>query len=142
MPAIRSAQLETIAKALAEVEVGVACEGTALESRTYKTRGKAFLFVRAVDARFKVDAARGEVTAAAAKAPGACSIGAGGWVHVRLGVDGLPAGSTIARWIAESHALAAAAGKTPRAKEAAGRAAPPKKAAAKKRSGGRSAKRT
>ncbi len=142
MPAIRSSQLEKIAEALADVEVGVACEGTALESRTYKTRGKAFLFVRPVDARLKVDGAREEVARAAAKAPDACSIGAGGWVHLRLQADGLPALSAIARWIAESHALVAGAGKTPRAKVAAAGAAAPKKASAKKRSGGRRAKGT
>jgi hypothetical protein len=45
-----AAMLMKIARALPDVTEGVACEGTALESRTFKRGTKAFLFVGTKDA--------------------------------------------------------------------------------------------
>lgn len=50
------ADLGKIALALPDVEQGIACAGTALESRTYRTKDKAFLFVSAKQARLKLEA--------------------------------------------------------------------------------------
>ena len=86
------------------VESGVACAGTAVETRTAKVRGKAFLFLRPQDARFKLAA-----SAAEASRPGSgCKVGAGGWCHVVLGAADTPPLEVMERWIAESHGLMAA----------------------------------
>src|SRR5262245_58876819 len=96
--------LWTAALRHADVETGVACAGTAVESRTAKVRGRAFLFLRAQDARFKLAA-----SAAEASRPGSgCKVGSGGWCHVVLGADDTPSLDVMQRWIAESYALMAA----------------------------------
>jgi len=102
--------LATIARALPGVEQGIACAGTALESRTYQVKGKSFLFVSKQQARLKL----------AASAPEArklgFAVGANGWVTLPL--DGLPAAAVLERWVGESHALISGAGGRPRAKRA------------------------
>lgn len=86
------------------VEAGVACAGTAVETRTAKIRGKAFLFLRPQDARFKLAASAPE-----ASRPGSgCTVGAGGWCHVVLGTAETPSLAVMQRWIAERHGLMAA----------------------------------
>jgi hypothetical protein len=86
------------------VEAGVACAGTALECRTAKVGGKAFLFLRQEDARFKLG-----VSAKEASRPGSgCKVGAGGWCHVLLAGEDAPPLDVMQRWIAESYALMAA----------------------------------
>lgn len=102
--------LTAIATSLPDVASGVACAGTALESRTFTTNKKAFLFVSTKDVRLKLDA-----SSAAAKKAG-FDVGANGWV--KLPLRELPAAATLKKWIAESHALmtpAAKATKTPAA---------------------------
>ncbi|MDP1920919.1 MAG: hypothetical protein Q8L14_32060 [Myxococcales bacterium] len=91
-----------LAKQLPDVEEGIACKGTALESRTFKANSKAFLFLNAKDARLKLGASLGEASAFAARAPGRCTVGAGGWV--KLSVAAPPAPDVLARWITESRA--------------------------------------
>jgi hypothetical protein len=91
----------------AGVEEGVACEGTALESRTVKVRGKAFLFLRSGDARLKL----GPSLAQAKRTPG-CKAGAGGWVHVTF--EAGPALGTLKTWVDESYAQLAPAPKAGR----------------------------
>ena len=88
--------LAAIARKLPGVGEGVACAGTALESRTYTVNGKAFLFVAKKDARLKLT-----TSAAGARAAG-FAVGSNGWVKLPLGE--LPAAATVKRWIAESHA--------------------------------------
>lgn len=102
--------LGTIALALADVEQGVACAGTALESRTYQVRKKSFLFVSKDQARLKLDASASE-----ARKLG-FAVGANGWVTVPL--DALPAAAVIKRWIAESHSLVSRRTGRPQAKRA------------------------
>ena len=87
--------LRAIALALPDVEQGVACVGTALESRTYRTGNKAFLFVSKKDARLKLEA-----SAAAAKKLG-LKVGANGWLTIPL--DALPPTPIAKRWIRESY---------------------------------------
>ena len=105
--------LGAIALALANVEQGTACVGTALESRTYSIGKKSFLFISRKDARLKLSKSTAE-----AKRLG-LDVGANGWV--KLALDALPVASVLKRWIAESHALAgeATAGKRIAAKGAA-----------------------
>jgi len=89
--------LEALARELPEVEIGIACAGTALESRTYRVKGKAFLFVSREHLRLKLERSIGE-----ARQHGA-EVGAGGWT--KLALDALPSRATLKRWIAESHGL-------------------------------------
>jgi hypothetical protein len=95
--------LGKIALALPGVEQGIACAGTALESRTYLTKKKAFLFVSKKQARLKLDA-----SAPQARRSG-FAVGANGWVTLAL--DALPAASVLRRWVAESHSLASGPGR-------------------------------
>lgn len=67
---------------LPDVEVGVACKGTALESTTYNVRKKAFLFVGPKEARLKR---------------------ASGWVKFDLATP--PPKRELTSWITESHGL-------------------------------------
>ena len=94
--------LGRIALALPDVEQGIACAGTALESRTYQTGKKAFLFVAKKQARLKLDASVEQARKLGFAA------GASGWVMLPL--DALPPASVAKRWIAESHALASKTG--------------------------------
>lgn len=89
--------LASIALALSGVDEGIACAGTALESRTYRVNGKAFLFVSREHARLKLDR-----SAAEARKRGA-EVGAGGWT--KLSLDDLPPQAILRRWIGESHEL-------------------------------------
>lgn len=122
--------LATIALALPDVTQGVACAGTALESRTYCVGGKAFLFVSGKDARLKLADSAADATALG------LLVGANGWV--KLSLAALPPPAVMARWIGESHALLAggAAGEGAGKKKGAKKAA--KKTTAK---GGKRARR-
>ena len=91
--------LAAIALALPDVQQGIACAGTALASRTFAVRNKAFLFLSAKEARLKLEA-----SLAAARDAGH-GVGANGWV--KLDLEALPATAVLRRWIAESHALMA-----------------------------------
>jgi len=106
-----------IALALPDVTQGIACAGTALESRTYQVKGKAFLFEAPKDLRLKL------ASSAADAAKLGFSVGSNGWVKVPL--DALPAAPVLRRWIGESHALMAA----PASKGAAKKAAPARRKA-------------
>jgi len=98
----------TIALALPEVEQGVACAGTALESRTYHVKKKSFLFVSKEQARMKLDASASE-----ARKLG-LAVGANGWVTVSM--HALPAAAVMKRWIAESYSLVTRPAGKPQAK--------------------------
>lgn len=92
--------LHATAAAMPDVEVGVACAGTALEKRTYKVGGKAFVFLGAKDVMVKLGP-----SVAAAKKLG-CAPGANGWTKVVFGPSA-PREAVLVRWIAESYALMA-----------------------------------
>jgi hypothetical protein len=103
------------ARKLPGAEGGTACAGTALETRTAKVRGKAFLFLRAADLRLKLGASLPAARAIADKHPGSVKVGAGGWVWVALSDPVVPS-ATLKAWAQESHALLAVPkGKPPRA---------------------------
>lgn len=100
--------LAAIATSLPDVTTGVACAGTALESQTFTTNKKAFLFVSKKDVRLKLSA-----SIASAKKAG-FDVGANGWVKIPLA--DLPAAATSKKWVAESHALMTPAAKKKAAK--------------------------
>ncbi len=102
-------QILAIGLGLPNVESGVACAGTSLESATVTVRKKSFLFVRATEIRLKLDASKGEFETLAKKDPKSLAIGAGGWATIRLQAGGtFPSGVTLSRiekWIRESYAV-------------------------------------
>lgn len=112
--------LDRIARSLPEVEVGVACAGTSLESRTWNVGGKAFLFVSKKDVRLKLD-----VSADEARARG-FAVGKNLWATLPL--EWLPPERVLTKWIAESHAAMA-----PKTRATAKPATAVKKAARKRR---------
>jgi hypothetical protein len=94
------------------VEQGVACEGTAIESTTYKTKNKAFLFVGATSIRLKLRTSLPEAKRHAKRTPDVFDVGAVGWVKVN--VDESTDAHTLAlleRWIEESYRLASRPGR-------------------------------
>ncbi len=99
--------LHAFALTLADATPDIACQGTAIESRTAKVRGKAFLFVGAGVVRLKLGDSLAEARACAAKEPGRYEVGAGGWIKITAKDGKLPAASVWRRWIRESHALCA-----------------------------------
>jgi YjbR len=97
--------LRPIAMRFAEAEEGIACKGTAIECTTFKTHGKAFLFVGGKEIRLKLQASLAEAGKLAAKEPERYQAGKIGWVTVRLHPgDALPI-DVLERWIDESYRL-------------------------------------
>ena len=76
--------MRAIALKLPDVEEGVACEGTALEKRTVKVKGKAFLFLGTGDALLKLDGSLAAATKLADKTPARYRVGKGGLGEDRL----------------------------------------------------------
>jgi hypothetical protein len=95
----------------ADVEEGVACEGTPLERRTVKAKKKAFVFLGLSDVMLKLRDSLVEASKLASKSPGLLRVGANGWVKVE-DARALPL-STLSRWIDESYVLVAGATGTP-----------------------------
>lgn len=102
-----AAVLAAIAESCPDSVAGVACEGTALECRTYSLRKKAFLFLRTVDCRFKLDASRAEAVRMSVEDPAHYGIGANGWATVKFGEGHQPNRRLIAKWVRESYDLMA-----------------------------------
>lgn len=113
------ASLGSIALALPDVEEGIACAGTSLESRTYSVKKRNFLFVSGKEARLKLSK-----SAAEAKRLG-CEVGANGWV--KLPLDAMPPAAVVRRWIAESHDLVAAGSGAPKTRMRIARTKRPKR---------------
>jgi hypothetical protein len=89
------------------VSTGLACTGTTLESRTFATASKAFLFVGVKDARLKLRASLPEAEALARQIPDSVRVGSGGWTTITLhAAEGLTL-PVLGRWVAESHNLMA-----------------------------------
>jgi hypothetical protein len=104
--------LRRVALSHPDVEEGLACKGTVIQSATFKVRGKAFLFLRPGKAMLKLDTSQGAASKLAAKKPGGYTIGAGGWATVDLSHPKEVSMKVLASWIAESYGLFAAK-KTP-----------------------------
>ena len=96
--------LREFALRLPETGEGIACKGTAFETCTIWTNGRAFLFLRPIDARLKLSASSKDAGARAAKEPERYEVDTGGWVEIRL--DGANDRlDVLERWVAESHGL-------------------------------------
>ena len=119
-----AASLRKAAQRLPDITEGVACAGTVIESRTFKVRDRAFLFLGPREARLKLTESQPEARRLAQSAPARVQVGAGGWTKVTLEGEGAaPPTATLDRWVAESHRAYAAP--PPKTK--------PKKAVAKKK---------
>lgn len=88
-----------------DVEEGVACKGTAIESVTLKVQGKAFLFLRPGRAMLKLGPSLEDAARLAADGASRCKVGSGGWVTVELSEPQSPPVEILERWVAESHGL-------------------------------------
>lgn len=116
--------LHAFALSLPETTEGVACKGTALESRTVQVRGKAFVFLRDAEIRMKLGPSVAEITALAKKEPARYQTGAGGWSKVTLGGLGPAPAALAEKWIEESWRLLAPKSLASPAKPAGRRRAP------------------
>lgn len=85
----------------------VACQGTALESTTFKLGGKAFLFVQPKDGAYVVRL-KLQRSLAEAKRRG-YEGGANGWVKITLPSEDPPA--VLATWVDESRSTVTGAGR-------------------------------
>ncbi len=94
-----------------DVEEGLSCKGTAIESATFKVNGKAFLFLRPGTAMLKLDASLAEASKLAAEKPDGYKVGSGAWVTIALSNPKELSMEVLARWIAESHKLFASSQK-------------------------------
>jgi hypothetical protein len=101
-----AAAIRNIALRLGEVDVGVACAGTPVESTTFRRKKKAFLFLGAkngaVLVRLKLNASVKDASKLAAKEPERYEVGAHGWTKITLAA-GAPLPRVLAKWIAESY---------------------------------------
>lgn len=94
------------AHALPDVETGIACEGTPVESRTFKVNTRAFLFLRPGNLMLKLGPSLPQAAKLAAKHPG-IRAGAGGWITL---TGSHPTPAILARWVKESYQLMAGDG--------------------------------
>jgi hypothetical protein len=99
--------LRRLALRYPEAQEGIACEGTAIETRTVKVRNKAFLFMGRADVRVKLGESLAEAAELAAKTPGRYTVGANGWMKVTFGDGESPPLDLLGRWIDESYRLLA-----------------------------------
>src|SRR5215472_17446606 len=76
--------LRTIAQRLSDVEEGISCAGTVLESTTFKTKKKAFLFVGPKVARLKLGPSIKEASRLAAAKDSPYQVGKLDWVAIAL----------------------------------------------------------
>ena len=108
MPVPRSPTqiLRSLALRHTEVEEGIACKGTAVESSSFKVRKKTFLFARDVEMMVKLQESLSEAKRFASQDPSRYRVG-GGWVSVKFGAGALPPRELLTRWVAESYRLMA-----------------------------------
>ena len=99
--------LQKLALRYPEAQEGIACAGTALESKTIKVGNKAFLFLGEKDVRLKLGESLAEAAKLAAKVPGRYEVGVHGWVKLTFSNDETPPLDLLKRWIDESYRLLA-----------------------------------
>lgn len=99
--------MRRVALSYPQAELGVACQGTALESSTVKARDKAFLFISGVGpsytVRLKLCQSQSEAMQLAANEPGRYKLGAHGWTTISFSDSEPPPIERIKRWIDESY---------------------------------------
>lgn len=96
-----------VALSYPQAELGVACQGTALESSTVKARDKAFLFITGVGpsyiVRLKLCQSQTEAMQLAVNEPGCYKLGAHGWITISFSDSAPPPIELMKRWIDESY---------------------------------------
>lgn len=117
-----------------DVEEGIACKGTVLESSAFKARKKTFLFLRSTQARLKLRESLPEATLLASKEPALYSVGSLGWVLVKLDADTAVPPERIKEWVGESYRVVVGEPAAPPAKRG---KRPAKAGGAKKRAASR-----
>ncbi len=98
-------EVPLLALALPDVEEGVACKGTAIQSVTCKVKGKAFLFLRPGNMMLKLEESTDQATELSRETSGSMTVGKGGWVTIRDYHFKKIKISIIKTWITESHGL-------------------------------------
>jgi hypothetical protein len=108
MPATSKAEhvVRSIVSRLGDVQIGVACKGTVVESTTFGSGGKVFLFMQLKDGsmslRLKLGPSAPEAGRLASREPERFSIGSQKWAKLTLGAsEELPA-DLLRKWIEES----------------------------------------
>jgi predicted DNA-binding protein (MmcQ/YjbR family) len=99
--------MRKLALALPGTDEGIACAGTAIEARTVRAGGRAFLFLGPKEMRLKLGKSLAEARRLAAKHPGIVNLGKGEWVSVVHDDVGAVPIAVLAAWVEESHALVA-----------------------------------
>jgi predicted DNA-binding protein (MmcQ/YjbR family) len=94
--------LRAVALRYPGAEEAVSCAGTALESASFKARGKAFLFIGKADVKVKLRDSLAEAAELQAAQPGRIRVGAHGWTVVAYGPDRPLPVALLERWIDES----------------------------------------
>ena len=99
--------LRMVALGYPQTELGVACQGTALESSTVKARDKAFLFMSGAGpsytVRLKLCQSQSEAMQLAANEPGRYKVGTHGWTTISFSDSEPPPIDLMKRWIDESY---------------------------------------
>ena len=99
--------LRTVALSYPQAELGVACQGTALESSIVKARNKTFLFMSGAGpsctVRLKLCTSQTEAMQLAANEPGRYKLGAHGWTTISFSESTPPPIELMKRWIDESY---------------------------------------
>lgn len=99
--------LRMVALSYPQAELGVACQGTALESSTVKARDKAFLFMSGIGpsytVRLKLCQSQTEAMQLAANEPGRYKLGTHGWTTISFSDSAPPPIELMKRWIDESY---------------------------------------
>lgn len=99
--------LRMVALSYPQAELGVACQGTALESSTVKARDKAFLFMSGAGpsytVRLKLCQSQTEAMQLAANEPGRYKLGPHGWTTISFSDSAPPPIERMKRWIDESY---------------------------------------
>ena len=98
-----------------DVEQGVACKGTALESTTFGTRKKVFLFLGTVPGghrlRLRLRESVAEAKKLASRDAKGYVIGPQGWTKLTFDEHDPPPMDLLARWIEESYQVATSLGR-------------------------------
>ena len=100
----------------ADVQEGVACKGTAIESARFKVGGRAFLFLRSGRVMVRLDKSQKEAARLAGKKPARYKVGSGGWTTVTFEDPKDVSIKLLERWIGESYGVLAPAGASKKAK--------------------------
>lgn len=99
--------LQEFALEYPQAQMGIACEGTALQKITIRAGSKSFLFLGLADMMLKLGSSLPDAVALAAEHPDMYKVGANGWVTAKFHDDAMPPLDLLKRWVDESYRLVA-----------------------------------